>query len=76
MDKGCIDCKHKSQATPRKCNSGHTVLLEESFLINGSRTREMGFINNHSCFEPHEINRFLDNAIEATNEMLDKLRES
>ena len=75
MDKGCIDCKHKSGGTPRKCNSGHTVLLEEWFLINGNRTREMGFINNHSCFEPHEVSRLLDNAIQATNDMLNKLRE-
>ena len=76
MDKGCIDCKHKNvETTPRKCNSGHTVLLEEWFLINGHRTRGMGFINNHPCFEPHEVNVFLDNTIQATDKLIKKLRE-
>ena len=77
MGKGCIDCKNKSVETdPRKCNSGHTVLLEEWFLINGNRTREMGFINNHACFEPYEVSVLLDNAIQATDEMIKKLRGS
>lgn len=52
MSKGCIDCKHRMSRykKPMKCLAGHTILLNEWFIINGDRTRKMGFKNNHSCF--------------------------
>lgn len=76
--KGCIDCKHKesSYEKERQCKKGHTALLNKWFADNGSRTRDMGFINNHSCFEPHDINVLLDNAIQATGEVIKKLKGS
>lgn len=78
----CPDCKHFKSGeinfyeadTPRSCSKGNTATFEKFFSDCGSLTREQSKDYVVPCFEPTEHAMKLQNLIDLTSNLLDKVK--